>query len=76
MSAGTKIYPCRLPEDLVNLVHATIHLRNHHARSAPWTFSDFLRKALEEKILKMGRSRKRHLGKDEEELILDPEEAE
>ena len=58
MSAGTRIYPVRLRPELVELTEETIARRNEWTRDEPWTFSEFIRVALVEKIKKMARSRK------------------
>jgi metal-responsive CopG/Arc/MetJ family transcriptional regulator len=58
MSKGTRVYPVRLPADLVAEVELTVQRRNLMSREEPWTFSDFLRIALREKVCKMERSRK------------------
>lgn len=57
MSKGTKVYPLRLPIDLVELVCDTIDRRNNNSKQPPWTLSDFLRQAIVDKLRKMHRSR-------------------
>jgi hypothetical protein len=59
MSRGTERYTYRLPPELVELVEATIQLRNLHTDREPWSQSDFVRLALLEKVRKMDRSRGR-----------------
>lgn len=61
MSRGTKAFSYRIPPGLVDLVEATIKLRNRHADGQPWTQSDFIRVAILEKIRKMDRSRGRRI---------------
>lgn len=58
MSKGTKAFPVRLPNKLLQEVNETIQRRNDHSKEEPWTFSDFVRIALREKISKMERGRK------------------
>jgi hypothetical protein len=57
-SRGTRIYPVRLSEDLMEDVEMTMHQAAQHRRGPPWTLSDFIRIALREKVCKMMRSRR------------------
>lgn len=63
MSAGNPVKPIRLPHDLLKAVHEEINRRNRHCREEPWTFSDYVREALHEKIAKGLRSRTKKNGK-------------
>lgn len=58
MSAGTKVYPVRLADDLVSEINAAIKSRNHHSAKEPWTFSEFVRDAIKAKLDHIKRSRK------------------
>jgi hypothetical protein len=58
MSKGTPIFTLRLPANLVVEVHETIRRRNLWSRRAPWTWSDFVRVAITEKLRKMERCRR------------------
>lgn len=57
MSAGTKVYGIRIPEELAWEIEVAVVRRNRHARGVPWYFSDFVRIACAEKLAKMIRSR-------------------
>lgn len=57
MSKGTRVYPVRLSPAVVELCEETIKRRNDWSREEPWTFSQFVRIALVEKVKKMARSR-------------------
>lgn len=58
MSKGTKVFSLRIDDELFAAVHAAILKRNLHTRDEDWTFTDFMRAALREKLAKMERSRK------------------
>jgi Arc/MetJ-type ribon-helix-helix transcriptional regulator len=58
MSKGTQRYTFRLPEQLLNDVQEQIVGRNDRSADTPWTLSDFVRIALQEKLDKMSRSRR------------------
>jgi hypothetical protein len=61
MSKGTPLVVIRVPEDLKIEVEAVIEHRNWNSREEPWSFSDFVRIALREKIAKMARCRGKSL---------------
>lgn len=66
MSKGTRIFAVRLDNLLAEFIDQTIQRRNTWTRGIPWTFSDFVRVAVLEKVNKMTRSRRprapRHKG--------------
>lgn len=62
MSKGTPKHFVRFSDELLKLVWETIHRRNEWSDQEPWTLSDFLRVAINEKIAKMARSRRRRGG--------------
>lgn len=55
---GTPVYPVRLDDDLVDEMKLAVQRRNLFSARAPWTFSDFIRTAVREKLDKMERSRR------------------
>jgi hypothetical protein len=57
-SKGTPIYPVRLGDALVNEVKLAIRRRNLFSWLEPWTFSEFVRTAVREKLDKMERCRR------------------
>jgi Arc/MetJ-type ribon-helix-helix transcriptional regulator len=59
MSLGTPRYTFRIPDELYTRMQSQIASRNLWTRKEPWTDSDFVRTAIEEKLLKMARSRRR-----------------
>lgn len=71
MSAGTPRKIVRIDAETWDLVKKTIAHRNAHVDAAPWTESDFLRIAVQEKVQKMDRSRGRRLAIGDEPADLD-----
>jgi hypothetical protein len=49
----------RIALDIQQRVQRQIDSRNYWTQREPWTFSDFVRVALEDKLAKMARSRRR-----------------
>ncbi len=58
MSAGTKSYTFRLPPELVAEMEAIIRSRNERTAEAPWTWSDFVRQCIQDKVDHRDRSKK------------------
>lgn len=58
MSKGNTIITFRLDPFHVQGINVVIERRNYFTKEAPWTFSDFIRKAIDEKLHHMQRSRK------------------
>jgi hypothetical protein len=64
MSKGTKIIPFRCPGGLEEDMEIAIDDRNERTREAPWSRTDFILKAIREKLDHMQRSRaKKRKGK-------------
>ena len=63
MSKGTKLFAVRIAPDMQARIDETIQRRNLWTRGEDWSFSDFIRVAIEEKIRKMERSRRRVPGR-------------
>jgi hypothetical protein len=59
MSKGTRIFPVRLPTDLIDEVRLTIDRRNLWSAAEPWNLSDFIRVCLTREMQKMRRSRRK-----------------
>lgn len=59
MSAGSRIVPVRIPEDLELAILDCIAGRNLRSPNEPWTMSEFIRQAITEKLCHMERSRSR-----------------
>lgn len=59
MSKGSPMVPIRIPAELFQRIEAQIALTNVFARDEEYTVSSWLRKAAEEKLAKMIRSRRR-----------------
>lgn len=57
-SKGNKVVPVRMDPELLSAALVTIQTRNIFTTEQPWTFSDFVRVALVEKMKKMERSRR------------------
>lgn len=57
MSAGTPIRTVRLDDQLWRAIKDQVAQRNIFSRSQPWTMSDFIAIALQEKLDKMRRCR-------------------
>jgi len=57
MSKGTRKYPIRIPDDIAREINLAIDSRNFHSRESGWTFSDWIRKAIREKLAHTKRSR-------------------
>lgn len=58
MSAGNPIVKVRIPRELVEEIELAIENRNARVRAEPWTFSEFLRVAIDDKLRHMERSRR------------------
>jgi len=58
-SKGSQIVPVRFEAELLSLMKRTIEQRNAVSPNEPWTMSDFIRAAVQEKLAHMERSRKR-----------------
>jgi hypothetical protein len=58
---GNPIVKTRIPSSVLAIVNATIAHRNANTRKIAWTFSDFARIAMLEKVRKMDRCRGRKL---------------
>jgi hypothetical protein len=58
MSKGNSTVRARIPPDLENRILLQIAKRNLHSRLQPWTLSDWVRVACEEKLSKMERCRR------------------
>jgi len=63
MSNGTRVYTVRLSDELMEQVQETMARRDHYAFESPWSLSDFIRIAVQEKLSKMERSRRSKKGK-------------
>jgi hypothetical protein len=57
MSKGTRIMPVRFPDELAAEVFRELSLSERTREGEPWTFSDFVRLAVAEKIAHRKRSR-------------------
>jgi hypothetical protein len=79
MSAGNKIIPVRVSDVMDQEIHLAIQSRNSHSKGEVWTVSDFIRAAVEDKLLHLMRGRKKRrrdakvkLGlQDKEKAIMD-----
>lgn len=60
MSKGSTLYPVRMPKELEEKVFQAIEDRNKLTTVEPWTFSEFVRSAIREKLNHMQRSRKQY----------------
>jgi len=58
MAKGTPVVPVRISDAKMLEVEAAIRGRNNYAFDTPWTVSDFIRKAIDEKLAHMARSRR------------------
>lgn len=58
MSQGSPMFTFRLSDEMGVSVMNTIRHRNANTSDTPWTFSDFVRKAIQEKLDHMERSRR------------------
>lgn len=58
MSKGTPIHPIRLSVDLLNRILRQMKMTEFWSREAQLTLSDWIRRACEEKLAKMARSRR------------------
>jgi hypothetical protein len=63
MSAGAQVCPIRLSEGTLCEIRQVMESRNNFTSRTPWTFSDFIREAIREKIAHMKRSRKTRKGR-------------
>lgn len=43
MSRGTRAYPVRIPDELMELIMEEITMRNDHSSAEPWTVVEFIR---------------------------------
>lgn len=59
MSQGTPVVTLRMSLELKTRIEFQIISRNQQTHNAPWTFTDFMIAAAEEKLAKMARSRTR-----------------
>jgi len=59
MSKGNAVWTVRIGVPLSEAIEDAIERRNKHSRAEPWTFSDFIRQAIQEKLAHMSRSRKK-----------------
>lgn len=50
MSAGNHITNVRLDEEMLTAIEAAIASRNKRSKQAPWTLSDFIRQAIQDKL--------------------------
>lgn len=57
MSQGSKIVPVRIPADLLKAVEADLRSCNAYLPDCPYTVSDWVRKAIAERLAKHARSR-------------------
>jgi hypothetical protein len=57
-SHGNPVQRFRLRPEEYEEIEEAIERRNTWSRESPWTFSDFFRIAIREKLLKMGRCRR------------------
>lgn len=57
MSKGSVRWTVRVPAELLKLVQWQIAQRNAYSSREPWSESDWIRVAMEEKLKKMQRSR-------------------
>lgn len=57
MSAGSKIVPVRIPAELLKAVETDLQSCNAHLPDYPYTVSDWIRKAIAERLAKHARSR-------------------
>jgi len=62
MSKGRPVVPLRLDPGLIEDMEIAIIRRNENTRETPWSFSDFIRVAICEKLHKMKRGRKEQGG--------------
>lgn len=58
MSKGSPYVPIRIPQELLERIKAQISMTNRFTRDEEYTLSEWLRKAAEEKLRKMVRSRR------------------
>jgi len=63
MSKGRPIVPVRFGEGTLSSMKRIVEQRNARTRNEPWTMSDFIRVAVEEKIAHMERSRRGRNGR-------------
>jgi Arc/MetJ-type ribon-helix-helix transcriptional regulator len=59
MSKGNPRVTIRLTQALIDEINACINSRNYHSAEEPWTFSDFVDKAIAEKLAHLKRSRRK-----------------
>jgi hypothetical protein len=58
MSKGTRAYPVRIPDDLMELIEDEVSMRNAHSGGEPWTVVEFIRQMVIRGIRHRKRSRK------------------
>jgi len=58
MAKGTPVVPVRISDEVMLRVEQAIRSRNARAFDEPWTVSDFIRKAIKDKLDHMERSRR------------------
>lgn len=73
MAKGTPVVPVRISDEMMMEVEEAIRSRNAVAFDAPWTVSDFIRKAIREKLSHMERSRRSRVRRPEwaEETLIE-----
>lgn len=58
MSKGTPHTALRLSAEVLDLADVTIRRRNLNSKRPPWSLTEFIRVAIQEKVKKMERSRR------------------
>lgn len=72
MSKGSKRVTFRIPKDIAEKVQGEIISHNYYSKGQPWNLTDFILKAIEEKIAHATRSRrkgKKSLQQDDDVIL-------
>ena len=59
MSKGSRIVPIRIPAELESRILIAIDVRNKHSSEEPFSMSEWIRKAIMEKLDHLERSKKK-----------------